>query len=208
MAQRHLFFALSNPSDGRSDEFHTWYDAHHLQDVVDYCPGFERGQRYWVASEQVAEPPSRWSSLALYELETEDVAQLHLDVFKNAGSFTPSNGVFDDDHVAWVYSPIDDGDDVLPSDEGSRSLLLAFSQERPSLPIASGGASDEWRIMKRHPDQREGNTPPWRHLTIASLATGRAVAQARDFASATRPAALWLFERRGLGVVSRRTFAA
>lgn len=208
MAQHHLFLALSNPKAGREDEFHRWYDAHHLQDVVDLCPGFKRGQRYWVAAQQPGAEPPRWSSLAVYELDADDVAELHRQVSANAKGFTPANGVFDDDHVAWVYSPVEGTATIaLPGGDGAQSLVLAFSDEAPEAgaAIGAGGAR---QLLERHPDQRGGVVPPWRYLTIAAVPSAEASSLAGDYAATTAPAAIWVFDGRGSGAVTARRAAA
>jgi len=204
---QHLFLALSNPRDGRQQEFHSWYDAFHLQDVVNLCPGFSRGHRYWAAEAQGPDRP-RWSSLALYDLEADDVARLHRDVSANAHRFTPSNGVFDDDHVAWVYSPIASAEpliDVWPGPTNDR-LLLAFHDALhagiDALPPALAS-----QTLERHPDQRGGILPPWRYLTIMRLDRDRAPVLAAEYRAGHQPIAAWLFEGRGRGIAGNRSAA-
>lgn len=197
MAQHHIFLALSSPSAGREVDFHIWYDAHHLQDVVDFCPGFERGQRYWAAAEQPGGEPLSWPSLAVYELEGDDVAQLHRDVKTNIDRFTPSDGVFEDGHVAWVYSP---GDfDGISASGDKTMLMLAFGNERP----VDTGLEASW-ILERHADQREGNTPPWRYLRVARLPEDSAAARARAYMGTGHAEAVWLYQAKGARVVARR----
>ena len=43
---RYIFLALTNPADGREDEFNAWYDEHHIPEVVRYGRGFLGGRRY------------------------------------------------------------------------------------------------------------------------------------------------------------------
>jgi len=200
---QHIFLALSNPREGRQQDFHAWYDAFHLQDVVDLCPGFDRGHRYWAADAQGLDRP-KWSSLALYDLEADDVAQLHKDVGVNAHRFTPSNGVFDDDHVAWVYSPIASAEALIDVWPGSAddALLLAFDDAlRPGNALPPGVTS---QMLERHADQRGGIMPPWRYLTIARLPKDGADALAADYKAGHQPIAAWLYRALGHGAVTRR----
>lgn len=184
--RHHLFLALSDPTPHREDEFHRWYDAHHLQDVVDFCPGFARGRRYW--REEAAGQPA-WQSLAVYDLEADDVAELHARVSDNVSRFTPSHGVFAPDHAAWVYTPVDGG--AVPAlkdgSDGERVVLLAFFDERPA-----GDA-----VLERSPDQRRGESPAWPYLVVSDLPAGEAEEQVERVVNEQRPAALWIFHSRG-----------
>lgn len=184
--RHHLFLALSDPTPHREAEFHRWYDAHHLQDVVDFCPGFVRGRRYW--REEAAGQPA-WQSLAVYDLEADDVAALHARVSENVGRFTPSGGVFAPDHAAWVYTPVDGG--AIPSfSEGSggeRVVLLVFFDEKPAADV----------VLERHPDQRRGEAPAWPYLVVQDVPASDAAQEAERVAAEQRPSALWVFSSRG-----------
>ena len=39
------FFAFTNPTSGKEDEYNTWYDEHHLKDVIN-VPGFVSARRF------------------------------------------------------------------------------------------------------------------------------------------------------------------
>lgn len=83
---RYLFLAFSNPVAGREDEYNDWYDTHHVRDVVN-VPGFICGQRFRLASTQFAlsqPPPHRY--LALYEIDTDDVAATFQCVLDRLGT--------------------------------------------------------------------------------------------------------------------------
>lgn len=84
---RYLFLAFTNPVTGRENEYNTWYDTHHVRDVVD-VPGFICGQRYRLAAAQFplsqGEPAHRY--LALYEIESDDLAATYQLVLERLGS--------------------------------------------------------------------------------------------------------------------------
>ena len=70
--QRYTYIALVQATPGREDEFHAWYDAKHLPDVV-RMPGVVSGRRVaieWIKANDFDAP--QWRSLAIYELECED----------------------------------------------------------------------------------------------------------------------------------------
>jgi hypothetical protein len=70
MTEPHRFLVFTNPSEGREDEFNTWYDKVHLRDVV-AVPGITSVQRYELAprrSEPDATSPTH-RYLAVYELD-------------------------------------------------------------------------------------------------------------------------------------------
>jgi len=174
-ADGHIFLALSRPRAGREAEFNAWYDAHHLSDVVTFAPGFVRGRRYLASADQAGGPAPPWVSLAIYDLHTDDVADMHAQVRANVKHFTPSNGVFEDDHAAWVYTPVDAlaaGDASRPSGlstEHRRQLLLAFANEEQEIAPEVLGLPAEGRRFLLHRDQRLGVAAPWRRMTLFEL---------------------------------------
>ncbi len=195
--RQHLFLALTDPTSGREADFNTWYDQHHIQDVVDFCPGFVRGRRYWRVSTTSEREGQSWQSIALYDLEADDVAALHANVFANVSRFTPGNGVYAPDHAAWVYTPVHGG--PIPAFEqgcdDSRIVIFAFFDSDPSTYI-EGGSSDAI-ILERSPDQREGQFPTWRYLVARDVPADQAEQEARRIGSAEAPAALWIYSSRG-----------
>ena len=63
----HLLMMITNPVEGREDEFNDWYDNRHVPDVVNN-PGFQWAQRYKVKSTFSGEPSSH-SYFAIYGIE-------------------------------------------------------------------------------------------------------------------------------------------
>ena len=210
--RRHIFLALSRPRDGREEEFHRWYDTHHLGDVVDFAPGFVLGRRYYAIPDQPPGIDLRWPSLAVYLLDAADVAALHRGVTANVPRFTPSGGVFEDDHVAWVYSPSDEAvasPDWTPVAHGAeaappRWLVLALGQ----APIATAAVGRLPGVVRghrfaRHPDQRPGIEAPYSDLTLFELATTDPGRTAAALAAMLAAEVTWVFEPRGTERASR-----
>jgi hypothetical protein len=71
---RYRFIVLSNPVAGREDEFNEWYDTHHLREIL-AIPGVQSGQRFHRSDAQVS-PSHPYEYLAVYEIETDDIARV------------------------------------------------------------------------------------------------------------------------------------
>ena len=100
---RHIFVVLTNPVEGGDAEFNDWYTNVHLRDVLS-VPGFVAAQRFRLADEQMFEPgPYRY--LALYEIETDDVAATLTALRRAAGSMEIS-AAMDRESAAWVFSAL------------------------------------------------------------------------------------------------------
>jgi len=101
---RHLLMALSTPREGRTDDFHTWLDKHHIPEIL-CVPGFVSAQRYDLAAEQRRPPPHPYHYATLYELETDDL-QGTLDALGVAVATGTKSDAVDVAHRAlWVFTP-------------------------------------------------------------------------------------------------------
>lgn len=110
---RHFFIALSNPVQGREDEYNEWYDAKHVPECL-AVPGFKSGQRFELSASIGGEPAQRY--LALYELEGDD-PQAILDQLQATRDDRTQSGVFDRSSLdMWVFSPIGEKQ-FAPDDE-------------------------------------------------------------------------------------------
>ncbi len=111
---RHFFIALSNPVEGKEDEFNAWYDAKHVPECL-RVPGFKSGQRFKLSASLLGEPQQRY--LALYELEGDD-PQAILDELEATRDERTQNTAFDRSSLSmWVFSPIGEKQ-VAPDDGG------------------------------------------------------------------------------------------
>ncbi|MDA3644252.1 hypothetical protein LZ318_31435 [Saccharopolyspora indica] len=68
---RYTYVVLTNPVEGKEDEFNDWYTNTHVHDAV-RVPGFVSAQRFKLAGAQRSESRP-WGYLAIYELETDDL---------------------------------------------------------------------------------------------------------------------------------------
>ncbi|MGW5101846.1 hypothetical protein [Streptomyces sp. NPDC004100] len=69
---RYTYVVLTNPVEGREDEYNEWYTNTHVHDALK-VPGFVGAQRFKLADAQRNEAPYPWKYLALYEIETDDL---------------------------------------------------------------------------------------------------------------------------------------
>ena len=105
---RYLLFAYSDCKDpAREEEFNDWYDNVHLPDMLE-VPGMISATRW--ASAKPAEGQRR-KYLALYELETDDLAEFD-DSVRKRGMWTMREGrfselpEFDPPNIPRIYKQI------------------------------------------------------------------------------------------------------
>ena len=68
---RSILVVLSNPVEGKEEEYNEWYTNTHLKDVLS-IPGFVAAQRFKLDEKNLAtDTPYRY--MAIYEIESEDI---------------------------------------------------------------------------------------------------------------------------------------
>jgi len=104
---KYCFVVLTNASGGRDEEFNRWYNNQHIPDVLK-IPGFVAAQRFKLADAQMEGSTSAWRYLALYEIETNDLAGALKELSARVG--TPAMVMSDSLEMkgigAYVFSPI------------------------------------------------------------------------------------------------------
>ena len=81
---KHVFVVFTEAQPGQEAAFNTWYDTRHLPDVLS-VPGFVAAQRFRVQPPAgQAGGPQRY--LALYEMDTDDVAATMAELTARAGT--------------------------------------------------------------------------------------------------------------------------
>ena len=85
---KYTFLAFTNPIPGADEAaFNAWYDEHHVPDVLN-VPGFVSARRFRIAHAQYPlnahTPTHRY--LALYEIETDDLAGAMNEIVARAGT--------------------------------------------------------------------------------------------------------------------------
>jgi hypothetical protein len=77
------FVVMTDPVEGREDEYNRWYNEVHLQDVVS-VPGFVSAQRFKMIIPVQGSFANRY--LSIYELECADPTVVLQDLLKAAES--------------------------------------------------------------------------------------------------------------------------
>jgi hypothetical protein len=70
---------MTEPKDGREDEYNEWYTNQHLADVV-AVPGFRSAQRFKLKDAMGFEQRNRY--LAIYEIESDDPQAVVAEMFR------------------------------------------------------------------------------------------------------------------------------
>lgn len=105
---KYTFLALTNPVPGKEDQFNEWYDSHHVPDVIN-VPGFISGQRFRLADSQFGGESSKaFKYLALYEIETDDIAATIKELRARGGTadIVPSDAIDMKNVATYMFTPI------------------------------------------------------------------------------------------------------
>jgi hypothetical protein len=105
---KYTFLAMTNPVPGKEDEFNEWYDKHHIPDVIN-VPGFVSGQRFRLADSQFGGEGSKaYKYLALYEIESDDIAATIKELRERGGTadITPSDAIDGKTVGTFMFTPI------------------------------------------------------------------------------------------------------
>lgn len=103
---RYNLIALTNPVAGREAEFDTWYDEVHLADVLK-LPGVTGAQRFRLSDRQYREGRHPWRSMAIYEIETDDIGETFAALKAASGTeLMPLSDALEDKRMVWIYEPV------------------------------------------------------------------------------------------------------
>jgi hypothetical protein len=84
--KKYTFVVLTNPTPGKDQEFNRWYNEQHIPDVLN-ASGFVCAQRFKLAETQMAPKIDKTHQyLALYEIETDDLAGSLKDLASRGGT--------------------------------------------------------------------------------------------------------------------------
>ncbi len=78
------YIVLTNPVEGREDEYNDWYSNIHLPDLV-AIPGFTAAQRFKATDLGDGTSP-KFKYLAIYEVETDDIKATMDGMMARAGT--------------------------------------------------------------------------------------------------------------------------
>jgi hypothetical protein len=106
MAKKHILVVMSNPAEGRDQEYNDWYTNVHLPEVLD-APGMVAAQRFKLAKAQKAgAAPAQWQYTAIYEMESDDPASLFDELGRRrvSGQMRMTDAI--KDTWAYIYEPV------------------------------------------------------------------------------------------------------
>jgi len=146
---------LSNPIEGREDDYNRWYDDVHVPDVLTRVRGLRGASRYRAAERQPFSPVV-WRFIAIWEIdpevglaaETNSVRELR--AMKKSGNFDPQDTLYRRNPAmkasasTWfrqVYKVNSAGG----SDASDDHLLIAFSNNV----LIKGEQFDDWSVQHR-----------------------------------------------------------
>ena len=105
---KYTFIVLTNPTAGKEAEFNEWYNTHHIPDVLN-VPGFVGAQRFRLADTQFGGEESKaYKYLALYEIETDDLAGTLKELRARGGTadIVPSDAIDMKKVGSFIFTPI------------------------------------------------------------------------------------------------------
>jgi hypothetical protein len=99
---------LTNPAEGREDEYNEWYDGKHLQDVL-ALKGFRAAQRFRFRPGQLGET-APFQYLAIYEVEGLTVAEAEAELLGAASDKErmPISKAMARERATWWFEGITD----------------------------------------------------------------------------------------------------
>lgn len=105
---KYNLIALTNPLEGRDDEFNDWYTNVHLGDVLK-LPGVVAAQRYKMADVQHRPGPFEFGYMAVYEIEIDDIRTTLSELTRVSGTAEmPLSPALSPDRMVWIFNPITD----------------------------------------------------------------------------------------------------
>ena len=105
--ETYVFVVLTNPVEGREEEFNAWYTQQHVPDLL-RIPGFVAAQRFELTETQrLKHYPHPYKYAALYEMETDDLAAT-CELMGEAAACgrMPSTNAIADARIGSIYKPM------------------------------------------------------------------------------------------------------
>ncbi|WP_345634669.1 DUF4286 family protein [Rugosimonospora acidiphila] len=112
---RYLQIVQTSPSPGSEEEFNEWYDTVHVPEVL-RMPGFISGQRFRLVDADPSEGPRY---LAVYEIESDDIAATLDTIRDTAPGRTKSTAIDTSVSIVRMYEPLGEPQRRAPAPEGS-----------------------------------------------------------------------------------------
>lgn len=103
---KYVMVVQSNALEGRDDDYNTWYDGIHYQDICD-IPGVKSGRRF--EATPVAMGPAGQPYLSIFEVETDDPAAVLAELGQRSadGRMRHSEALDPGSLALWFYKQRD-----------------------------------------------------------------------------------------------------
>jgi hypothetical protein len=102
-----VLMVLTNPVEGREDEYNDWYTGSHLDDVLG-CEGFRAAQRFKFTPGQLG-PQAPFKYLAIYEAEEGSIERAEAALLAAAGTEAmPISRAMERERATWWFTSITD----------------------------------------------------------------------------------------------------
>ncbi len=107
MAEKYLQIVMTSPTAGREDEFNDRYENVHVPEVL-RMPGFLSGQRFRIVDPEPvdSEAGELPRYLAVYEIESDDIATTLDTITNTAPSRTKSGAIDNSASIVRMYQVI------------------------------------------------------------------------------------------------------
>jgi hypothetical protein len=102
---RYLLLALTNHADGREADYNTWFDEHHIPEVLS-IDGFISAQRYQLAGEQRMPGPLPYTYAAAYRIQTDDLKGVLAALGEVVATGTRTDAGDPARRAIWVLEPL------------------------------------------------------------------------------------------------------
>jgi hypothetical protein len=102
-----LLVVLTNPVEGREDEYNAWYSEQHLDDVL-AAAGFEAAQRFRFAGSKLSRNPAA-QYLAIYEVDADKREEAETLLLQSANTAAmPISDAMAPGPITWWFESITD----------------------------------------------------------------------------------------------------
>ena len=100
----YILLAMTNPAEGREDDYNAWFDNQHIPEVL-AVPGFKSAQRYELTEEQRTPAPHPYRYAAQYEIETDNLPETLAALGEAVMNGTKTDAGDPSARALWVYRP-------------------------------------------------------------------------------------------------------
>ena len=102
---KYITIALTNPVEGREQEFNEWYDNQHVPDVLS-LPGCVSAQRFKLSDVQMPNRSCPYRYLAIYEFEADKIEAVAATVERGGTPAMPRTDAASREMLTPIFEPL------------------------------------------------------------------------------------------------------